>query len=293
MLNPQEGEGNGLILGGDQRTWSCWGSHSSKDSCQSVQQGHEEHKLEPIASQSVFLISLLRNLFRLFFPPDPSCKILLLKCIVSQLSCSVLSNSLWPHGLQHARLPCPSPTPGSCSNSWPSHQWCHPTISSSVSPLSFCPQSFPVSGSFPVSQFFESGGQSIGASASASVLPMNIQDWSPLGWTGWISLQSSAYVLHNCICFQIRSFLHPLVAVVQPLSHVWLFVTPWTAAHQACMSFTISWSLLELMSTESVMPSNHLILCRPLLLLPSILPSIRVFSNESTLHIRWPKYWTP
>ena len=147
--------------------------------------------------------------------------------------------------------------------------------------------------SFQVSQFFESGGQSIGASASASVLPMNTQDWSPLGWTGWISLQPSAYVLHMCICFQIRSFLHPPVAVVQPLSHVWLFVTPWTAVHRACMSFTISWSLLELMSIESVMPSNHLILCRPLLLLPSIFPSIRVFSNESTLHIRWPKYWTP
>ena len=106
-----------------------------------------------------------------------------------QFSHSVMSDSLQPHGLQHARLPCPSPTPGACSNSCPWSWWCHPTISSSVIPFSSCFQSFPVSGSFQVSQFFASNGQSIGASASASVLPMNIQDWSPLGWTGWISLQ--------------------------------------------------------------------------------------------------------
>ena len=107
-----------------------------------------------------------------------------------QFSCSVVSDSLQPHGLQHARLPCPSPTPRTCSNSCPSSHCCHPTISSSVVPFSFCPQSFPASGSLPMSQFFTSGGQSIGASASASVLPMNIQDWSPLGWTDLISLQS-------------------------------------------------------------------------------------------------------
>ena len=103
---------------------------------------------------------------------------------------SVMSNSLWPHGLQHTRLPCPSPSPGACSNSCPLSQWCHPTISSSVVPFSSCLQSFPASGSFQMSQFFTSGGQSIGASASASVLLMNIQDWFPLGWTGLISLQS-------------------------------------------------------------------------------------------------------
>ena len=107
-----------------------------------------------------------------------------------QFSCSVLSNCLWPHELQHARPPCPSPTPGVYSNSCPSCRWCHPTISSSVIPFSSRLQSFPASGSFPVSWFFSSGGQSIGVSASASVLPMNIQDWFPLGWTGWISLQS-------------------------------------------------------------------------------------------------------
>ena len=105
-------------------------------------------------------------------------------------SVTVMSNSLWPHGLQHARLPCPSPTPRACSNSCPSSQWCHPTISSSVVPFSSCLQSFPVSGSFPRSQFFALGGQSIGVSASASVLPMNIQDWFHLGLTGLISLQS-------------------------------------------------------------------------------------------------------
>ena len=107
-----------------------------------------------------------------------------------QFSRSVMFNSLQPHGLQHARLPCPSPTPGVYSNSCPLSRWRHPTISSSVVPFSSCPQSFPASGSFPRSQCFTSGGQSIGVSASASVLPMNIQDWSPLGWTGWISLQS-------------------------------------------------------------------------------------------------------
>ena len=92
-----------------------------------------------------------------------------------QFSCSVMSESLWPHGLQHARLPCPSPTPGACSNSCPLSQWCHPSISSSVIPF-FCLQSFPASGSFAMSQFFTSGGQSIGVSISASTLPMNIQD---------------------------------------------------------------------------------------------------------------------
>ena len=103
-------------------------------------------------------------------------------------SVSVVSDSFQPHGLHHSRPPCPSPTPGTYSNSCPLSQWCHPTISSSVVPFSSRLQSFPASGSFPMSQFFTSGGQSIGVSASASVLPVNIQDWFPLGWTGWISL---------------------------------------------------------------------------------------------------------
>ena len=106
-----------------------------------------------------------------------------------QLSCSVVSNAV-PHGLQHASRPCPSPTPRDCSNSCPSSWWCHPTFSSSVIHFSSRLQSFPASGSFQMSQLFASGGQSIRGSASASVLPMNIQDWFPLGLTGWNSLQS-------------------------------------------------------------------------------------------------------
>ena len=107
-----------------------------------------------------------------------------------QFSRSVVSDIFWHHGLQHTRFPCPSPAPRTCSNSCPSNQWCHPTITFSVIPFSSCLQSFPASGTFPMSQFFASGGQSIGASASVSVLKMSIQDWSPLGWTRWISLQS-------------------------------------------------------------------------------------------------------
>ena len=113
-----------------------------------------------------------------------------LSCFIVQFSRSVMSDSLRPHGLQHVRPPCPSPTPGVYSNSCPSSRWCHPTISSSVIPFFSCPQSFPASGSFQMSQFFASGSQSIGVSALTPVLPMNTQDWSPLGWTGWISLQS-------------------------------------------------------------------------------------------------------
>ena len=111
-------------------------------------------------------------------------------CHSVQFSCSVVSDSLWPHEPQHARPACPSPTPGVHPNPCPLSQQCHPTISFSVIPFSSCPQTFPALGSFPMSQLFPSGGQSIGVSASKSVLPMNTQDWSPLGWTGWISLQA-------------------------------------------------------------------------------------------------------
>ena len=121
-----------------------------------------------------------------------------------QFSRSVVSDSLRPHGLQHARPPCPSPTPGACSDSCPLSQWCHPTISSSVVP--FCLQSFPASRSFPMSRLFTSSDQSIGASASASVLPMNIQGWFPLGFTGLISLQSKEFskVFSNTIVQNIN-----------------------------------------------------------------------------------------
>ena len=148
-----------------------------------------------------------------------------------QVSHSVVSDSLWPHGLPHARPPCPSPTPGACSNSCPPSRWCHPTISSSVVPFSSCLQSFPGSGSFQMSQFFTSGGQSIGVSASASVLPMNIQDWFRLGWTGWISLQSKGLsrVFSNTT-FQRHQFLRAqLVAVSGGRSSLWfaVFSLPW------------------------------------------------------------------
>ena len=124
----------------------------------------------------------------------------------------VTSNSLQHHGLQYTRLPCPSFSPRVCSNSCPSSQWCHPTISSSVVPFSSCLQSFPTSGSFPMSQLFAWGGQSIGVSASTSVLPMNTQDWSPSEWTGWISLQSKglsiSYTYTYIHSFRFFSHIH-------------------------------------------------------------------------------------
>ena len=128
----------------------------------------------------------------MFFRSTISFSIYLLYLLLSsvQLSHSVVSESLWPHELQHARPPCPSPTPGVYLTPCPLSWWCHPTISSSVVPFFSCLQSFPASRSFPMSQLFASSGQSIGVSASKSVLPMNTQDWSPLGWTGLICLQS-------------------------------------------------------------------------------------------------------
>ena len=123
-----------------------------------------------------------------FFTTEPPGKSIIGSSV--QFSRSVVSDPLQPHESQHARPPCPSPTPGVHPNSCPSSQWCHPAISSSVVHFSSCPQSLPASGSFLISQLFAWGGQSIGVSASASVLPMNTEDWSPLGWTGWISLQS-------------------------------------------------------------------------------------------------------
>ena len=138
-----------------------------------------------------------------------------------QFTHSVLSDSSRPHGPQHARPPCPSPTPGVYSNSSPSSLWCHPTISSSVIPFSSCLQSFPASGSFPMSQLFTSGGQRIGVSASTSVLPMNTQGLSPLGLTGWISLQSNGLsrvfsnITVQSISSSVLSFLYspPLTSI--------------------------------------------------------------------------------
>jgi len=139
---------------------------------------------------SIFLVLCTSSLPVLPFILMPSLPTCSHPKMLSLFSHSVLSDSLWLRGLQHVRLPCPSPSPRACSNSCPLSRWCHPTVSSSVIPFSFCLQSFPASGSFQMSQLFASRGQSIGASASVSVLPMNIQDWFPLGLTGLISLES-------------------------------------------------------------------------------------------------------
>ena len=179
---------------------------------------------------------------------------------VSQFSRSVVSNCLQPHESQHSRPPCPSPTPGVYPNPCPSSRWCHPAISSSVIPFSSCPQSLPASGFFPTSQLFAWGGQSIGVSASVSVLPMNTWDWSPLGWTGWISLQSSGETLEYPI------YLRCMLCSV---SHVWLFVTPWTVAHQAPLSMGFSGKnpgVHNHFLLQRIFPTQGMNLCLPYLL---------------------------
>ena len=158
-----------------------------------------------------------------------------------QFSHSVMSDSLWPHGLQHTRPPCPSPTPWACSNSCPSSRWCHPTISSFVVPFSSCLQSFPASGSFPVSQFFTSGDQSIGASASASVLPMNIQDWFPLGLTRLI-------LNHK----DWSKFCSPFFERIQASQSQWLWESVYMVAAEGWENSTwcFSWEMLHANQTR-------------------------------------------
>ena len=145
-----------------------------------------------------------------------------------QFSRSVVSDSLQPHESQHARLPCPSPTPGVHSNSCPLSRWCHPAVSSSVIPFSSCPQSLPESESFPVSQLFAWGGQSIEVSALASFLPKNAQDWFPLGWTGWISLQSKGLsrVFSNTTVQTHQFFGAQLSSQFNSHIHTWLLEKP-------------------------------------------------------------------
>ena len=181
-----------------------------------------------------------------------------------QFSCLVVSDSLRPHESQHAKPPCPSPTPRVYPNPCPSSQWCHPAISSSVVPFSSCPQSLPASESFPMSQLFAWGSQNIGVSALASVLPKNTQDWSPLEWTVWISLQSkglsrvfsnttvqkhqffgtqlSSYLIDKTkwIC-KLQNVIYTWLQICQyvpacMLSHVWPFAIPWTVAFHAPLS---------------------------------------------------------
>ena len=162
-----------------------------------------------------------------------------------------------PHRLQHTRLPCPSPSPGACSNSCPLSRWCHETISSSVFSFSSCLQSFPASGSFPVSWLFTSGADSIGASASASTLPMNVQDWFPLGLTGLISLQSKGlsrfhiYGLIYDICFSLCDLLHSVkqalvsstsLELTQICSFVWLSNIPLCICTHLLYPFICRWT---------------------------------------------------
>ena len=151
-----------------------------------------------------------------------------IKFSLVQFSRSVVSDSLQPHESQHARPPCPSPTPRVYPNSCPLSRWCHPIISSSVVPSSSCTQSFPASGSFQMSQHFVSGGQSIGVSASTSVLPMNTQDWSPLGWTGWISLQSKGLSrVFSTITVQKNQFFSTQLSLQSNSDiHTWLLGKP-------------------------------------------------------------------
>ena len=166
-----------------------------------------------VYSKVIQLYTSISTLFRILFP--------------YQFNCSVVSNSLRPHGLQHARPPCPSPTPGVCSDSCPLSQWCHPTISSSVILFS-CLQSFPASGSFPMSQFFASGGQSVGVTASPSNLSMNIQDWFPLVWSGWLSLQSKGLsrVFSNTTLQKHQFFSPQLSSESNSRIHTWPLEKP-------------------------------------------------------------------
>ena len=148
-------------------------------------------------------------------------------CLI-QFSHSVMSDSLRLHGLQHAKPPCPSPTPRVHPNSCPLSWWCHPTVSSSVVPFSSCPQSFPASGSLQMSQLFTSGGQSFGVSASTSVLPVNTQDWSPFRWTGWISLQSKGLsrVFSSTTVQKHQFFSIQLSLYSSSHNHTWLLEKP-------------------------------------------------------------------
>ena len=165
--------------------------------------------------------------------------------MLSLFSQSIASDSLQPQGLQHARLPCPSSSHRACSNSCPSSRWCHPTISSSVVPFSSCPQSFPASRSFLMSPFFVSGGQSIGVSASALILPVNIQDWFPLGFTGLISLRSKGLS---------RVFSNTTVQSINSLALSFLYSPTLTSIHDYWKNH--SFDYMDLCWQSNVVPTQ-------------------------------------
>ena len=175
-----------------------------------------------------------------------------------------MSNSLWPHGLQHTRPPCQSPTPGACSDSRPLSRWCHPTISTSVIPFSSRLQTFPALGSFPMSQLFTSGGQSIGVSASTSVLPMNIQDWFPLGLTGLIFVQSKGLsrVFSNTTVQRHQFFGTQLSLWSNSHIHTWLLektiaLTRWTFVDKV---ISLLFNMLSRVVIAFLPRSNHLLI---------------------------------
>ena len=187
---------------------------------------------------------------------------------------SVMSNSLWHHGLQHPRLPCPSPCPRACSNSCPLSRWCHPTISSFVVPFSSCLQSFPASGSFLMSQLFASSVQSIGASTSASVLPMNNQDWFPLGLTGLISLQSKGL---SRVFSNTRAQKHQFFSAQPSL---------WSNSH---ISLTQAIALTRWTFAGKIMFLHFNMLSRSV---TAFLPRARVFYfHGCSHHLQW--FWSP
>ena len=182
----------------------------------------DDHVIFPLLKVLICYITLTKW-FRFWILSWQAVKLLPDQFSSVQFSCSVMSDSLRPHESQHARPPCPSQTPGVYSNSCPLSRWCHPAISSSVIPFSSCPQSLPAAGSFPMSQLFAWGSQSIGVSASTSVLPMNTQDLSPSGWTGWISLQSKGLsrVFSNTLVQKHQFFQCSAFFTVQ-LSHPYM-----------------------------------------------------------------------
>ena len=208
-----------------------------------------------------------------------------------------MSSSLRPHGLQHARLFCPALSPGGCSDSCPLSQYCHSTISSSANPFSFCLPSFLLLESFPMNRLFTSGDQSIGTSALSRSNDYSRLICLRIDWFDLLAVQGTLKSLlqhHNSKASIIQCFNYSSVqfSSFQSPSCAQLFVTPLSATCQASLSITNSWSLLKLVSIKLVMPYNHLVLYHPLLLSPSIFPSIRDFSNESLLRTRWPKYWS-
>ena len=247
-----------------------------------------------------------------------------LECICCAVAKSCLTLSDPMNCMQHTKPPCPSPTPRVYSNSCPLSRWCHPTMSSSVAPFSSCPQSFPPSGGLKhmcvciyicicsclcegVSVFmYLYTCHPFECLCHIPLNRCNLLHWvsdQHLRFPNSCYYEQCTHEYCSCMFILLSVFLRihseewdlgikVCISSVQSLSHVRLFVTPWTAARQASLSISNSRSLSKLMSTESVMPSNHLILRCPLLILPSIFPSIRVFSDESALRIRWPKYWS-